>query len=326
MLPELRVFALPLKHAFRGVTVREGVLFEGPRGWAEFAPFKDHPDEHAGRWLTAAIEQAFGEWPTLQRTRIPVNAIIPFTNIETTKQLVDGALDQGITSIKTKVGADNFDDDVARVAAIREALDDAGVEGAIRIDTNQRWTLQQAIERLAVLDAIADGLEYVEQPVADTAELKSLRHAVDVRIAVDESVRLAEDPAAAISALRNIADVIVLKSIPLGGVNAAMSLAEQIELPIVVSGSLDTSVGLASGLHLAGALRELPYACGLATSALFACDVATPQPVTDGSLQVERAVPDITDPLNLVTAAMADEWHARFERAWKYADTELMHS
>lgn len=325
MQPELRVFALPLKRAFRGVAVREGVCFEGPNGWAEFAPFKDHTDEHAGRWLTAAIEQAYGNWPALQRTHVPVNAIIPITDTATTRQLVDDALTQGITTIKTKVGATDFDDDVARVAAIREALDDAGVDGAIRIDTNQRWTLQQAIDRLAALDAIANGLEYAEQPVADVHDLKALHNAVDVRIAVDEGVRLAQDPVRAIQELQAIADVIVLKSIPLGGVNAALALAEHVALPIVVSGSLDTSVGLASGLHLAGALPELRHACGLATGALFAHDVvAHPQAVVNGELLVERTIPEDLDPLNLVTVAMADEWHARFQRAWKHADTELM--
>ena len=325
MLPELRVFALPLKRAFRGVTVREGVLFEGPNGWAEFAPFKDHTDEHAGRWLTAAIEQAYGSWPSLHRTSIPVNAIIPIADVVATKQLVDDALASGITTIKTKVGSEDFDDDVARVAAIRESFDGAGVDGRIRIDVNQQWTLVQAIDRLAVLDAIAGGLEYVEQPVEDVADFVAIRRAIEVPIAVDEGLRLSQDPAATLASLRNIADVIVLKSIPLGGVHAALELAAQTDLPIVVSGSLDSSVGLASGLWLAGALADVPYACGLATGALLEQDVVShPQTITNGELRVQRAIPDNVDPNALVTAAMIDEWHARFDRAWKYADTELM--
>ena len=320
MLPELRVFALPLKRAFRGVTVREGVLFEGPNGWAEFAPFTDHTEAHAAQWMRAAHEQAFGSWPQLERTTVPVNAIIPITDVATTKQLVDEALAQGVTTIKTKVGSEQFDDDVARVAAIREALDDAGIAGAIRIDTNQLWTLQEAIDRVAVLDAIAEGLEYVEQPVAVRDDLAALRRAVDVRIAVDEGVRLAADPRTAIAELRDTADVIVLKAIPLGGVQPALELAHTVDLPVVVSGSLDTSIGLASGLHLAGALPDLPYACGLGTGALFAHDaVSAPQQISNGELRVERVAPDDVDPAGLVTEAMRLEWRARFGRAWEYA-------
>lgn len=323
MLPELHVFALPLKHRFRGVSVREGVLFEGPSGWAEFAPFTDHTDEHAGRWLTAAIEQAYGVWPRLTRTAVPVNAIVPTVDAETTRHYVDDALASGITTIKTKVGSPVFDDDVARVAAIRQALDDAGVDGAIRIDVNQGWTLEQAIERLTVLDAIADGLEYVEQPVADAADLAALRRAVDVRVAVDESIRLEGDPLQAISRAREFADVVVLKSIPLGGVRAALAVAELTDLPVVVSGSLDSRIGLTSGLWFAGAMPELPYACGLATSALLAADVAATT-ISDGTIAVARATPGNLDPAGLVTEAMVADWHARFERAWKYADTELV--
>lgn len=323
MLPELHVFALPLKHPFRGVSVREGVLFQGPNGWAEFAPFVDYDDELAGRWLTAAIEQAYGEWPALKRPVVPVNAIIPVVDEATTRLFVEEALAVGITTMKTKVGAVDFNEDVARVASIREALDDAGVAGAIRIDTNQQWRLEQAIDRLAVLDAIADGLEYAEQPVADPEELRALHRAIDVRIAVDESIRLAADPDAAVAAMRDVADVVVLKSIPLGGVRRAVALAEQTELPVVVSGSLDTRVGLTSGLWLAGALPELSFACGLATHALLAADVA-PTDVVDGTIAVQRVTPSTLDPAGLVTDAMVADWRARFERAWKYADTELM--
>ncbi len=320
VLANARVFALPLRREFRGVTVREGLLIEGPSGWGEFAPFADHSDAHAGRWLAAALEQAYGRWPPLLRERVPVNAIIPSSDVETTRRLVEEALQQGCTTIKTKVGAPDFDEDVERVAAIREALDDAGVQGAIRIDTNQRWTLAQAVERIAVLDAIAGGLEYVEQPVADRMELRELRRRSDVRVAVDEGIRLSDDPVGAVAALRGVADVAVFKSIPLGGVIPALELAARCALPVVVSGSLDSSVGLASGLWLAGALPELPLACGLGTGSLLAHDVVSqPQQISAGELRVTRAAPSQPDPAGLVDQEMRERWRARFLRAWQHA-------
>ncbi|MGH7606529.1 MAG: O-succinylbenzoate synthase, partial [Gemmatimonadales bacterium] len=33
---EARVYALPLRTRFRGITVREGMLLRGPAGWGEF--------------------------------------------------------------------------------------------------------------------------------------------------------------------------------------------------------------------------------------------------------------------------------------------------
>ncbi len=323
ILAGARVFALPLKREFRGVTVREGLLIEGPSGWGEFAPFADHADEHAGRWLAAALEQAYGRWPMLLRTTVPVNAIIPVTDPLTTRDLVEQAIGQGCTTIKTKVGAVDFDDDVQRVAAIRAALDDAGVSGAIRIDTNQRWTLTEALARIGVLDAIAEGLEYVEQPVADRDDLQAIRRQLDVPVAVDEGIRLAADPAAAVADLREVADIAVLKSIPLGGVVPALELAARCRLPVVVSGSLDSSVGLASGLWLAGCLPELEHACGLGTGALLAEDVLTQPPtIIDGRLQVRRERPERFDPAGLVDDDMRERWRARFLRAWKHVGAE----
>lgn len=320
ILASARVFALPLKREFRGVTVREGLLFEGPSGWAEFAPFHDHTDEHAARWLEAALEQAYGHWPRLVRHEVPINAIIPMCDAETAAAWTEDALDRGCTTIKVKVGSTDFEQDVARVAAIRATLDEALIDGAIRIDTNQLWSVEQAVERIAVLDAIAGGLEYVEQPVADQASLRELRRRVDVRIAVDEGIRLEVDPAAALAELREIADVAVLKAIPLGGVVRALELAADCDMPVVVSGSLDTAVGIASGLWLAGALPQLPFACGLGTGALFQYDViSNPARIVDGHLLVQRAVPEDVDPAGLVDDAMRERWRVRLLRAWQHA-------
>ena len=41
-LPGLRAFAIPMRTRFRGITVREGALIEGPAGWAEFSPFPEY--------------------------------------------------------------------------------------------------------------------------------------------------------------------------------------------------------------------------------------------------------------------------------------------
>ena len=73
----LHVVTLDLVQEFRGVTSRELVVFEGPSGWGEFAPFLNHSDQHSARWLQAAVESAFGKWPAQLRTSFEVNAIIP---------------------------------------------------------------------------------------------------------------------------------------------------------------------------------------------------------------------------------------------------------
>jgi O-succinylbenzoate synthase len=61
---------------------------------------------------------------------------------------------------------------------------------------------------------------------------------------------------------------------------------------VVVSSALETSIGLAAGVALAAALPHLPYACGLATTALLQRDLVEGGFVAvDGELAVCRPEP-----------------------------------
>ena len=57
---------------FRGITRREGMLIEGPAGWAEFSPFLDYDARESAPWLAAAIDSAEREWPAPLRDRVAV--------------------------------------------------------------------------------------------------------------------------------------------------------------------------------------------------------------------------------------------------------------
>jgi len=130
-----------------------------------------------------------------------------------------------------------------------------------------------------------------------------------VRVAADEVVRRAGDPLRV--DLREACDVVVLKAQPLGGVRAALRVAEAHGLPCVVSSALESSVGIAAGVALAAALPELPFACGLATVALFTEDVSsTPLLPVDGVLPVRRADPDRIDDV-AADAGTEARWGAR---------------
>lgn len=314
LLSSLRVVSLPLAAPFRGVSVREVALFEGPGGWAEFAPFRDHDDQHSANWLAAAIEQAYGEWPVAVRSEIPVNAIVPDVAPAEISRWANSAMATGISCFKLKVATGL--PDVERVAALREAIGD----GAIRLDVNGRWDLAQALSDLPPLLQVAGWVEYVEQPVRELSELVQLRQRLEIKVAVDEAIRLDRQ----VDRLADFADVAVVKAIPLGGVQAAIKVAQAVDLPVVVSGSLDTAVGLASGLQLAAALPTLPYACGLATSTLFAEDVVLEKPtVVNGAIAIGRRVPDESQ---LLKFAATDEtqqyWRDRLSRCYRILESK----
>lgn len=301
------VWSVPMTTRFRGITVREGVLLEGPGGWGEWSPFLEYDPAVAEPWLRCAEEAAAGDWPAPLRDRVPVNVTVPAVGPERAHDIVARS---GCRTAKVKVAEPGQDEaeDEARLEAVRDAL---GPDGLVRIDVNGLWDVDTALRRLPVLDRAAGGLEYVEQPVAQVEDLAVVRRRQHVPVAADESIRRAADP----YRVRDLeaADVAVLKVQPLGGVRACLRIAEDIGLPVVVSSALETSVGIAAGVALAASLPELPHACGLATVALLTDDLAAePLLPVDGALPVGRPT---VDPAAFDRLAAAPErvahWEAR---------------
>jgi o-succinylbenzoate synthase len=305
-----RIYAIPMTTRFRGITVREGMLIEGPAGWGEFCPFREYDDREAASWLATAVEAATLGWPEPIRDRVPINCTVPAVGPHRAHKITFAS---GCDTAKVKVAdhPDSLREDLARVEAVRDAL---GRHGHIRVDANGVWDTDTAVAVIPQLDKAAGGLEYVEQPCRSIDELAIVRRKVTVRIAADESIRRAEDPLRV--AVAGAADIAVIKCTPLGGVHRSLQVAEAAGLPCVVSSALETSVGLAAQLALAGALPELDFACGLGTLSLLRGDVVPEadslRPV-DGYLPVPRTLP-IPDPALLDAYELTDEDHAAWWR------------
>ena len=277
----VHVVSIPMRVPFRGITTREAVLVEGPAGWGEFAPFLEYDDVESSRWWQAALEAAAFGFPQPVRRQVPVSATVPAVPAADVAAVL--ARFPGCTTAKVKVAqaGQSLQDDVDRVAAVRDLVP------TVRVDANGAWTVDEAVTALQALGE----LDYCEQPCATVEELAAVRRRVSTRIAADESIRKASDPLR----VRDLeaADVVVLKVAPLGGVRAALAVAEECGLPCVVSSALDTSVGIAMGAALAGALPDLAGACGLGTVSLLDGDVVTPSlDGAGGSVAVRPVVPD----------------------------------
>lgn len=313
MISETFVYAIPLRTRFRGITVREGMLIRGDVGWGEFCPFAEYDDREAAAWLATALEQAERGWPAPVRDRVAVNCIVPAVGPERAARIVR---ESGCATVKVKVAdhPDSAAEDVARVAAVREAL---GAGGAVRVDANAVWDVETAVARIGEIDRAVGGLQYVEQPCRTVEELAEVRRRVAVPIAADESIRRAEDPMRV--AVAGAADVAVLKCTPLGGVRRALEVAGAAGLPSVVSSALETSVGLSAQLALAGALPELEFACGLGTLDLFEGDLVhdSLRPV-NGYLPVPTTppepAPELLERWRCRDTERVDWWLRRYER------------
>jgi len=298
LLDRLHVVALPMRVRFRGITVREVALIDGPSGWGEFGAFLEYEPDEAVHWLASGIESAYGTRPSVCRNRIRINATIPAVPAAGVPEVL--ARFPGVTTAKVKVAepGQTLADDVNRVNAVRELIP------TVRVDANGGWTVEQAVAAAAALTA--DGpLEYLEQPCGTVAELAAVRARTDVPVAADESIRKAADPLAVVRA--GAADIAVLKVAPLGGVRSLLDIAAQIDVPVVISSALDSAVGIAAGLLAAAALPRLDHACGLGTGGLFVEDVAEMM-VVDGSLAVADVVPDPARLAALAAPADRRDW------------------
>src|SRR5919206_2755381 len=109
-----RVYGIPLTTRFRGITVREGLLIEGPAGWGDFCPFPEYDDAEAAAWLAAAVEQATSGWPAPVRDRVPVNVTVPAVGPEAAHDVVTRS---GCRTAKVKVAdhPGSLPEDLARV-------------------------------------------------------------------------------------------------------------------------------------------------------------------------------------------------------------------
>src|SRR6202050_3275981 len=135
-----RACAIPMRVRFRGITVREGALIEGPEGWGEFSPFAEYGPEECGRWLASALESATQRWPDPVRDRVPVNVTVPAVGPEQAIAIVAAS---GCRTAKVKVAerGQAEADDIERVEAVREAL---GPDGKNRVDAKGGWGVGQA--------------------------------------------------------------------------------------------------------------------------------------------------------------------------------------
>ena len=277
--------SIPTKTNFRGINHREVVLFEGTEGWSEFSPFLEYSAAEARTWFTASLEAANTPWPSVFRDRVEVNATLPNVIPSRVPEIL--AAFPGCKTVKIKVG--DYETGSQLVAATLDFLPQAH----IRLDVNGSWTVEEAISYLSQYrQRFGDVFEYIEQPVASTADLARLKKDVNIKIAVDESIR--KDLHGHMELLRNVADVAIIKWQPIGGFTAAHDVAERIGLPAVISSALETGIGISHCAALAASFEDLNYACGIGTVALLESDICTPSLTPqNGYIPVARVEPNM---------------------------------
>lgn len=167
------------------------------------------------------------------------------------------AVEKGFKAVKVKVGV-HPKEDIERIRMIREVL---GNEIQLRIDANQGWTVEQAIEVLNKVEKFK--IQFAEQPVPaeDLEGLVKVRKDSPIPIMADESVHSPEDAMRLVEA--EAADFINIKLMKSGGILKGKKIADVTEaagVPCMIGCMSESEVGIAAGAHLAAAVRNIRYA------------------------------------------------------------------
>jgi L-Ala-D/L-Glu epimerase len=165
------------------------------------------------------------------------------------------AVASGFGTVKIKIGASRWEDDVERLAAIRRAAPGIG----LIVDANGGYTLEQARGFLANLARAGIRLRLFEQPVvADRhEELGVLEREFGVPVCADESVRSPAD-ALRIAAMGGVSSLNV-KVMKFGVVDAldVMAIARSAGMTCMIGGMIETAVSMSFSAALAESSQSL---------------------------------------------------------------------
>jgi L-Ala-D/L-Glu epimerase len=179
--------------------------------------------------------------------------------ISTPESMAAQAVDfikKGVTMIKVKLGKEPKED-IERIKQIRAAI---GNHTVLRIDANQGWSFDQAIEALAGLGQF--NIQFCEQPMRKYNDhlLPKLCELSPIPIMADESVFTHYDAERIIR--NNACHYINIKFAKSGGIAEAQrinAVAEKNNIRCMMGGMLESRVALTAKVHFAMANSNICF-------------------------------------------------------------------
>ncbi|PNX46245.1 MAG: hypothetical protein BV456_12500 [Thermoplasmata archaeon M8B2D] len=175
--------------------------------------------------------------------------------VEKAKEFVS----QGFTCLKVKVGMDP-NQDIEAVLAIRDSV---GKNIKIRLDANEGYNVEQAINVILTLENLDADIEMLEQPTPAKYlfALKEVTSQCPVPIMADETVLTLRDSLKLVK--MEIADMINIKLMKIGGITNSIKaniFAEIAEIPVMIGCMNESMAAMAAGVHFACAFKNVQYA------------------------------------------------------------------
>lgn len=216
---------------------------------------------------------------------IPINGLVWMGEPSFMKEQIEEKLTQGFNCIKLKIGAIDFDKELALLRFIRENYGGETIE--IRVDANGGFTSEEALSKLNQLSGFK--LHSIEQPIQKnhTDRMSELCKTTPIPIALDEEligVFSYEEKEALLQKIRP--QYIILKPSLIGGFRGSkewISLAEKYNIGWWITSALESNIGL-NAIAQWTFLQQNPMPQGLGTGGLYTNNFDCPLEVLEGQL------------------------------------------
>lgn len=222
---------------------------------------------------------------TSTQKSIPINGLVWMGEPSFMKEQIEEKLVQGFKCIKLKIGAIDFEKELALLEFIRQNYDAEIIE--IRVDANGGFTSEEALGKINQLSEFE--LHSIEQPIQkkNTDRMSELCKNTPIPIALDEEligVFSYEEKEALLQKIKP--QYIILKPSLIGGFRGSkewISLAEKYNIGWWITSALESNIGL-NAIAQWTFLQQNPMPQGLGTGALYTNNFDSPLEVLNGEL------------------------------------------
>jgi len=287
---------------FRGLSLDDRPDFEARLQWvcdnielgyhALYKELEEFPSIRMGlesAWRSLTSEDPFKLYPSTfseGKKGIMINGLIWMGSPGFMKQQIEEKLDQGFNCLKLKIGAIDFEAELALLESIREEFSPDQIE--IRVDANGAFSPKEALDKLERLAHFE--LHSIEQPIkqGNWREMASICKRSPLPVALDEELIGITNKLEKERLLTTIKPhYIILKPTLVGGFASCdewIGIAAQNDIGWWITSALESNIGLnAIAQYTFMKNSKLPQ--GLGTGGLFTNNVESPLEVTGGELR-----------------------------------------
>ncbi|WP_375324319.1 o-succinylbenzoate synthase [Flagellimonas sp. GZD32] len=222
---------------------------------------------------------------TKKQAPIPINGLIWMGASTYMLKQLEQKLKDGFQCIKMKIGAIDFESEIAILQSIRDNFSPEEIE--LRVDANGAFTPEEALQKLECLAQFK--IHSIEQPIkaGQWEQMAQLCHETPLPIALDEELIGIFDVTKKVELLQTIQpQYIILKPSLVGGYQGSqewISVAKEQNIGWWITSALESNIGL-------NAIAQWTYTLdstmpqGLGTGSLYTNNIESPLEVEKGAI------------------------------------------